>query len=119
LLMNSFKLQLNKKLVKELSDDHLPDVPIKNIDIRDVASSDAVKIINKYKAGLKECHLNGFNCRTSALMRTIYEINLETLYIDSVPLILNYEKQHVSKELEFSQDELGFALEIMKHGRCK
>jgi predicted protein tyrosine phosphatase len=60
------------------------------------------------------------NHEPAAVLRTIYDMGLESFHLQGIPLIANYETQHVSKQLIIC-DQLWIesALEILKRAPCK
>jgi hypothetical protein len=111
------------KLESEYLDDLLPDLPLKleTLHVVSLNFENSEQFLLSQKGSLKELRLESVTyCRnTAALIRTIYEMNLETFYLQGIPLILNHETQDVEKGLSFDKYFFEGALEIMKRGRCE
>jgi hypothetical protein len=76
----------------------------------------------KQKDSLKELRLEMAPSHHDAVptVAALFEMRLQNFYLEGVPLILNYETQHVDKMLTFGCDgSLEPGLEILKRGRCK
>jgi hypothetical protein len=112
------------KLESEYLDDLLPDLPLKlqTLQLVTVDFENSEQFLLSQKGSLKELRLESlpFEPETAAFAKTIYELNLETFYLQGIPLILNHETQDVEKGLSFGcEGTFKGALEIMKRGRCE
>jgi hypothetical protein len=80
-----------------------------------------ISLGNELFLHLKELRLRNLPFDNNDNLETIFhDMNLESFYLAGVALIKNYEWVHVDKELTvFSGHGFGFALEILRHGKCK
>jgi hypothetical protein len=77
--------------------------------------------LSNQKGSLKELRLRDLPLffGSSAVLSKIYDMNLKNFYLGGIPLILNYQTQHVEQKLAINYMAFETFLEILKRGRCK